>query len=230
MTPRPPASPRAFFARRTGFRILPRFGKKAGNLPNLGKNTRGPFSKFAKVWQKTPIFAKPWQIVVLTGFLLAACSSLPPEQRKTTLAVPFIAQPADRCGPVALAMVERYYGREPDLPALESATLIPALGGTIPDLLVQAARDDGFSADLLHFSPDQLFAELRIGRPLVLLLAPDPDLPDDPRGHFLVATGCDPISKALRAHTGNRKNVWLPADEWLPRYQTAGSTVVFVTP
>ena len=227
MTPRPPSSPRAGFARRSD---LPSIGKISRFLPDLGKNGKRPAAKFAKVWQKSPVFAKPWQIALLLPLLLAACTALPPGERKTTLAVPFIAQPDDRCGPVALAMVEGYYGRKPDLPALESATLIPALGGTIPDLLVQAARDDGFSADLLHLSPDQLFAELRIGRPLVLLLAPDPDRPEDPRGHFIVATGCDPHSRALRAHTGDRKNVWLPAGEWLPRYQAAGSTVVFVTP
>jgi hypothetical protein len=37
-------------------------GKNRENLPKVGKFPGGPFSGFAKVWQKMPIFANAWQI------------------------------------------------------------------------------------------------------------------------------------------------------------------------
>ena len=163
--------------------------------------------------------------------LLPAAGCLaPPSQRTAKVSVPFIPQPPDRCGPVALAMVETYYGAAPDLDALADYVQIPALSGTIPDLLAEAARRDGFTAEIATLAPMQIHAALLAGKPLILLLGPDPDTPDDPRGHFLVATGYRPDTRALRVHTGTRKDVWLPPDSWLPRYQAAGSTALLLSP
>jgi hypothetical protein len=154
----------------------------------------------------------------------------PPSQRTAKLSVPFIPQPPDRCGPVALAMVETFYGAAPDMDALVAYVQIPALSGTIPELLAEAARRDGFSAEILALDPMQLHALLLAGKPLILLLGPDPDNPDDPRGHFLVATGYRPATRSVRVHTGFRKNVWLPPEDWLPRYRAAGSTALLLSP
>lgn len=127
-------------------------------------------------------------------------------------------------------MVETYYGATPDLDALLAYVQIPALSGTIPELLAEAARRDGFTADLLTLTPMQIHAILLSGKPLILLLGPDPATPDDPRGHFLVATGYRPKARFLRVHTGYRKNVWLPESDWLPRYQSAGSSALLLSP
>jgi hypothetical protein len=127
-------------------------------------------------------------------------------------------------------MVETYYGAAPDLGALLAYVQIPALSGTIPELLAEAARRNGFNAELRSLSPIQIHALLLAGKPLILLLGPDPAAPDDPRGHFLVATGYRPKTRTLRAHTGQRKNTWLPEAEWLPRYQASGSTALLLTP
>jgi hypothetical protein len=127
-------------------------------------------------------------------------------------------------------MVESYYGTDPDLGALIAYVQIPALSGTIPELLVEAARQNGFTAELLELNPMQIHALLLAGKPLILLLGPDPGTPDDPRGHFLVATGYRPKTRTIRAHTGTRKNVWLPPETWLPRYRSAGSTALLLFP
>ena len=50
--------------------VLPSLGKNPPFLPILGKFSRGPFSRFAKVWQKSPVFAEPWQIRPRAGFTL----------------------------------------------------------------------------------------------------------------------------------------------------------------
>lgn len=170
---------------------------------------------------------------LLAATLLAATGascSTPPSARTAKVSVPFIPQPPDRCGAVALAMVETYYGASPDLDTLVAYVQIPALSGTIPDLLAEAARRNGFNAKLLTLSPMQIHSLLLAEKPLVLLLGPDPDTPDDPRGHFLVATGYRPKTRTLRAHTGYRKNTWLPESDWLPRYHAAGSTALLLTP
>lgn len=175
----------------------------------------------------------PAAAVLLAAALLAAAipsCTTPPAARTAKLSVPFLPQPPDRCGAVALAMVETYYGAAPDLDALLSYVQIPALAGTIPELLAEAARRDGFTAELLTLTPMQIHAILLSGKPLILLLGPDPDTPDDPRGHFLVATGYRPKSRSLRVHTGYRKNVWLPEADWLPRYRTAGSSALLLSP
>ena len=54
------------------FPVLPRFGKNTRFLPILGKTARGPFSRFAKVWQKSAVFADPWQIFPRAVFRAAA--------------------------------------------------------------------------------------------------------------------------------------------------------------
>lgn len=167
--------------------------------------------------------------VVLWATALVSCNT-PPSARTAKVGVPFIPQPPDRCGAVALAMVEQYYGASPDLDALVAYVQIPALSGTIPDLLAEAARRDGFEADLRTLTPMQIHALLLADTPLILLLGPDPAAPDDPRGHFLVATGYRPKGRALRAHTGYRKNTWLSEPEWLPRYLSAGSTALVLAP
>lgn len=158
---------------------------------------------------------------LLLALLSSACTAPSPATRTVTLSVPFLPQPPDQCGPAALAMLETFYGRTPDLPALTDYLLIPALAGTTPDLLAEAARRDGFSVQNAPLTPRQIHAVLAAGDPLILLLGPNPKTPDDPRGHFLVATGHNPRTHALRAHTGLRNNVWLPSAEWLPRYRTA---------
>lgn len=166
---------------------------------------------------------------VLAAFVSVSCNT-PPSARTAKLSVPFLPQPPDQCGAVALAMVETYYGTQPDLDALVAYVQIPALSGTIPDLLVEAARQNGFNAELLSLNPMQIHALLLAEKPLILLLGPDPNTPNDPRGHFIVATGYRPKTRTLRAHTGQRKNIWLPESAWLPRYQSAGSTAILLSP
>jgi ABC-type bacteriocin/lantibiotic exporter with double-glycine peptidase domain len=167
--------------------------------------------------------------VFLPATALVSCNT-PPSARTAKVGVPFIPQPPDRCGAVALAMVEQYYGTSPDLDALVAYVQIPALSGTIPDLLAEAARRNGFDAEVKTLDPMQIHALLLAGKPLILLLGPDPDTPDDPRGHFLVATGFRPKTCSLRAHTGYRQNTWLAEPEWLPRYRAAGSTALVLAP
>lgn len=149
-----------------------------------------------------------------------------------SLSVPFLAQPPDLCGPAALYMIERFYGARPDFDTIVAATHLPALKGSIPELLADAARRDGFQAAVLHnLLPSTLHALLLDEQPLILLLGPDPEADDgDTRGHFIVLTSHDLATDDITAHSGNTKNRAYAAEQWLPRWNAAGNVAVWIAP
>ena len=122
-------------------------------------------------------------------------------------------------------MVAHHYGLDPDPDAVQAAAYIPALHGTTPEVLLHAAPSAGLAAaatlPATKENPAPLFDALAAGRPVILLLAPAPSAADPTLGHFLVATGYNPKTRALRVHTGNTPNRWLPTKTWLPRLSAA---------
>lgn len=156
---------------------------------------------------------------------LAACATSKPGTH--LLDVPFTEQPDDLCGPASVAMVARFYGVEPDLEKLEQDVFLPALAGSIPDLLAEGARRQGLAAEVVRCEEPQLHEWLAAGVPLILLLAPNGK---DPRGHFVVATGSKPAQSALRVHSGSRQNRWWPARHWKKRWEKAGNVIVLIRP
>ncbi|MGB4047184.1 MAG: C39 family peptidase [Kiritimatiellia bacterium] len=165
-----------------------------------------------------------WAGLVAIG-LLTACFA--PMHHAYLLDVPFVAQPDDHCGPASVTMVARFYGVEPDLEKLEQDVFVPALAGSIPDLLAEGARRQGLAAEVVHCEEPQLHEWLAAGFPLILLLAP---VGKDPRGHFVVATGSQPATSALRVHSGNRQDRWLVARRWKKRWHDAGNKIVLIRP
>lgn len=165
-----------------------------------------------------------WPTAAALG-LLAACAA--PQPGGQRLDVPFLEQPEGHCGPTSVAMVARFHGVEPDLEKLEQDVLLPVLDGSIPELLAEGARRQGLSAEAVRCDVAQLHEWLAAGFPLILLLAPTGQ---DPRGHFVVATGSKPATGALRVHSGNRPNRWWAARRWKKRWEDAGNKVVLVRP
>ena len=153
----------------------------------------------------------------LFSLLALSCVSRPPP---VLLSVPFSPQPPNHCGPNSLLLVARFHGLSPDPDALAAATFVPALDGTVPELLLDAAPAIGLShATLVPLTPDNptpVFAAIDSGLPPILLLTP-PLGSDSTLGHFLVATGYNPATRALRVHTPTRPDRWLPPPAWLPR-------------
>jgi hypothetical protein len=157
--------------------------------------------------------------------LLAACVS--PHRDACRLEVPFVAQSPDRCGTAAVDMVLRFYGSKPDAEALDREIHIPALGGSIPALLVDAARQQGFAADATRSTEEEIQRLLAAGYPLILMLGPTGEAP---QGHFVVATGFQARTGALRVHSGSRPNQWWPANTWSPRWERADRWMVWIRP
>ena len=162
---------------------------------------------------------------VAMGTLLVSCASS--ERGAHLLDVPFLEQPPDRCGPVSVAMVARFYGLSPDLEALDRDIHIPALAGSIPALLAEGARRQGLSAEVRRCSEPEIHGLIASGFPLIVMLAP---VGKDPRGHFVVATGSNAKTGGLRVHSGARQDQWISPRRWRKRWKNAGCLVVLIRP
>ncbi|NLG35984.1 MAG: hypothetical protein GX548_11580 [Lentisphaerae bacterium] len=162
---------------------------------------------------------------VVLAVLLAACRSTSPSVCR--LDVPFLEQSEGRCGTAAVAMVLRFHGADPDMDELDRDIHLPALEGSIPALLVEGARTQGWAADAFRCSEEEFRRFLADGVPLIVLLAPSGR---DPRGHFVVATGFNFRTGALRVHSGSRSHQWWKASKWRPPWEAAGCRVVWIRP
>ncbi len=161
--------------------------------------------------------------VLVWAGLLAACVS--PDRGAILLEVPFVEQSPDRCGTAAVDMVLRSYGTTSDPEALDRDIHIPVLAGSVPALLVEAARQQGYTADALRSTEEDVQRLLAAGAPLIVLLGPAGEAP---QGHFVVATGFQPRTGALRVHSGSRSNQWWSAKVWRPRWESAGQWIVWI--
>lgn len=159
------------------------------------------------------------------GAMLISCVSN--DRGAHLLDVPFSEQPVDRCGPVAVAMVARFHGVSPDGEALERDIHVPALSGSIPALLAEGARRQGLAAEVRSCTETEIYSLIGEGLPLIVMLAP---AGVDPRGHFVVVTGCNPRTGALRVHSGSRPNQWLAPEAWRDRWVQAGCLIVLIRP
>jgi ABC-type bacteriocin/lantibiotic exporter with double-glycine peptidase domain len=85
-----------------------------------------------------------------------------------TLDVPFVAQVKDTCGPAALAMVLRFWGRDVSHDALAAELDARELKGVAGSRLAQAARTRGLTAVAYRGDAGQLRDFVAKGRPLIV--------------------------------------------------------------
>lgn len=163
---------------------------------------------------------------VLAGALVSSLAGgcLSPE-RTVLIDVPFQEQPQDRCGAASVGMVAQYLGFDLDMEALDREVYIPALAGTVPELMVEGARKQGLWARVEKGSEADLQQWLEEGTPPILLLAP---AGDSTKGHLVVVTGLNVQTGALRVHSGRDRNRWMSRKAWQPRWTEAGCCVVVV--
>jgi len=156
------------------------------------------------------------------GVVLGGCVSAPRDG--ALLTVPFREQRAGYCGVVALAMVADYYGAALPEEALAHA-YVPALGGTIPDLLAEAAGSARLKARVRRGTMDEIQDWLERGIPAIVLL--DGERRRAP-GHFVVLTGMSRDGRWVRTHSGERPNQWAKARLFERQWREAGSLAVLI--
>lgn len=84
------------------------------------------------------------------------------------LDVPFVPQVEDTCGPAALAMVLRFWGRDASHDDLAAELGARELKGVAGSRLAAAARTRGLTAVAYRGDPDQLREYVGKGRPLIV--------------------------------------------------------------
>ena len=171
------------------------------------------------------IAIQEWRRVLagaVVSTFLAGCLSL---GQAILIDVPFHEQPPNRCGAASVGMVAQYLGVVLDWEALDREVYIPALAGTVPELMAEGARKQGLLAQVEECTEADLQKLLEEGVPPILLLAP---AGDESKGHFAVATGLNLRTGALRVHSGRERNRWMSRKAWQSRWVQAGRCVVVV--
>jgi ABC-type bacteriocin/lantibiotic exporter with double-glycine peptidase domain len=139
-------------------------------------------------------------LAILTLALAARATAAPTAAAVLIDGVPFFPQETNGCGPAALASLLAFHGRPVELGALTTELVHPALRGTLPLDLEQAARRRGFQTEVSAGDLDGLRAAVRAGRPVIAFLNLGTALA--PRGHFVVVVGFDDMHRRLLLHSG----------------------------
>jgi ABC-type bacteriocin/lantibiotic exporter with double-glycine peptidase domain len=142
--------------------------------------------------------------------------------------VPFVAQETHQCGPAALAMVLRYYGRLANPDVIAQALYLPSVRGTLNLELELYARRHGFRARSFPGSIEMLKAEIARDRPLVVF--------QDLGGvglsvpHFAVLVGYDDAAGVVVLHSGTTAYRVVPYAEFERTWAARGRWTLLVTP
>jgi ABC-type bacteriocin/lantibiotic exporter with double-glycine peptidase domain len=136
------------------------------------------------------------------------------------LGVPFFPDKTDQCGPSALASVLAFWGRPADPLELKREIYVPKLGGTLPMDLLIAARSHGLAAEMSSGSLDGLKADLDAGRPVIAFV--NLGWRFLPIGHFMVVTGYDEARRGVFAHSGLKKDAFVPYGRFLKQWDKTG--------
>jgi ABC-type bacteriocin/lantibiotic exporter with double-glycine peptidase domain len=171
-----------------------------------------------------PALKPPGLRLLLPLLLCAGCVS---GGRRLALDVPPIAYEGDRCGIAALQAVLEFMGTAADQDELAREAFIPALGGTTPHLLAEAARARGLEADVREGSLALLEQWLKAGIPPIVFLGPEPA---QPKGHFAVVAGITTNRKSVWLQSGGAPAQWIPWETVAPRWKRGGSLSVLVRP
>jgi len=105
---------------------------------------------------------------------------------------PFVHQVQNYCGPAALTMVFRYWGRSVDQYALAERFRPFPKKGLSGAQLKDLAAEYGFSAYSFSGEPDEILDHLRNGHPIIVALHSQGPLNFN---HFVVVVGWDPAKK-----------------------------------
>jgi len=140
--------------------------------------------------------------------------------------VPFFAQEDYQCGPAALATVLDYSGHAATPESLAPRMYLPQRKGSLQVELVAAARSQQRIAYVLPPTLEALLAELRAGRPVVVLQ--NLGLPSVPVWHFAVVVGYSAADETFVLRSGTERRKQEAATDFARRWSLGGQWAMVV--
>ncbi|MFM8354419.1 MAG: PA2778 family cysteine peptidase [Gammaproteobacteria bacterium] len=166
-------------------------------------------------------------LALLCGCAQVPMPPLPADAPRIELAeTPFFPQRALHCGPAALATVLGASGVDITADALANRLFVPARGGALQIELLAAPREHGRLALRLDGTFEALLAQLRNGRPVLVLQ--NLLLERLPRWHFAVVVGYDPATDQLILRSGGDARLRVSRTRFLATWVRAGRWAMVV--
>jgi hypothetical protein len=134
------------------------------------------------------------------------------------------------CGAGALSAVLQHYGDPVSMDEWQEK-LPKTRGGVMSIDLVLAARNQGFDARLVTGDASLVEAELRDGRPVILMLqviqAPGKSYDFF---HYIVIDGFDPMRNLFRTQFGDGRSRWAPISRIVPAWKQTKYATILIHP
>ncbi|MFL6244931.1 MAG: tetratricopeptide repeat protein [Thermoanaerobaculia bacterium] len=134
------------------------------------------------------------------------------------------------CGAGSLSAVLQHHG-DPKTMEEWQAELPKTRGGVMSIDLVLAARKEGFDAELVTGDPQLVEAEVRAGRPVIVMLQvvqyPGKSLDFF---HYVVVDGYDPASNLFRTQFGDGKPRWAPMSRLESAWKKTKHATILIRP
>jgi tetratricopeptide (TPR) repeat protein len=174
--------------------------------------------------------------LLLFPLLLAGCITLAPRSRPAPASatvipnVPLLKWGVESCGAGSLSTVLQHYGDPTSMEAWDAA-LPKTRGGVLTIDMLLAARKQGFDAQLVTGTPEQIEAELEAGRPVILMLqvVQYPGTHYD-FFHYIVLDGFDREHGLIRTQWGDRQGRWTTFARLEKPWAGGGHAAVFIHP
>jgi hypothetical protein len=136
----------------------------------------------------------------------------------------------ETCGAGSLSAVLQHHG-DPTTMEQWQAALPKTRGGVMSIDLVLAARQKGFDAELVTGDPAQVEAEVRDGRPVILMLQvvqyPGKSLDFF---HYVVIDGFDPMRNLFRVQFGDGRPRWAPLSRLESAWKKTKHATILIRP
>lgn len=134
--------------------------------------------------------------------------------------LPFHPQTEYQCGPAALATVLGASGAKITPDHLASQVYLPGRKGSLQVELLAATRRAGRIPYVLPQQPEPVFAELQVGRPVLVLQ--NLLVRTVPKWHYAVVVGADAGRNQVRLNSGEKRAMNMPAPKFMRTWDWGG--------